>query len=126
MGAHACHPSAPALAAPVDTPRDRALALPPGWPVPLTPLVGRSADLAQVRALLAPDGQADTRLVTLTGAGGVGKTRLALQAAADLAGRVSRRASGWSNWRRWPTRALVPQAVARTRWACARSRAARC
>jgi predicted ATPase len=49
--------------------------------VPLTPLVGRDADLAQVRAVLAGPG---VRLVTLTGTGGVGKTRLSLAAAASL------------------------------------------
>ncbi|MFI7109519.1 BTAD domain-containing putative transcriptional regulator [Nonomuraea sp. NPDC050227] len=49
-------------------------------PAPLTPLVGRDADLAEVVALLA-----DSRLVTLTGPGGVGKTRLALAAARRLA-----------------------------------------
>jgi predicted ATPase/class 3 adenylate cyclase/DNA-binding CsgD family transcriptional regulator len=50
-------------------------------PVQLTNFVGRGAELAQVRELLA-----ENRLVTMTGAGGVGKTRLAIQAAAQLAG----------------------------------------
>jgi predicted ATPase/class 3 adenylate cyclase len=48
-------------------------------PVQPTPLVGRQAELAAVLGLLA-----ESRLVTLTGAGGSGKTRLALQAAAEL------------------------------------------
>ncbi|WP_317135592.1 AfsR/SARP family transcriptional regulator [Nonomuraea phyllanthi] len=57
--------------------------LPGGVPAPVTELVGREAELAEVRGLL------DTaRLVTLTGPGGVGKTRLALAAVADLAGPV--------------------------------------
>jgi predicted ATPase/class 3 adenylate cyclase len=50
-------------------------------PVPLTPLVGRDADLGQVCAALMRPG---VRLVTLTGTGGVGKTRLSLAAAASL------------------------------------------
>jgi predicted ATPase/class 3 adenylate cyclase len=50
-------------------------------PVPMTPLVGRERDLEQVHAALTRPG---VRLVTLTGTGGVGKTRLALAAAASL------------------------------------------
>src|SRR5499427_7644396 len=48
-------------------------------PAELTSFVGRRDELAEVRRLLA-----DSRLVTLTGVGGVGKTRLALRAAAGL------------------------------------------
>jgi predicted ATPase/class 3 adenylate cyclase len=50
-------------------------------PVPLTPLIGRERELGQVRAALT---RPEVRVVTLTGAGGVGKTRLALSAAASL------------------------------------------
>ena len=50
------------------------------FPVQLTPFVGRQDDIAAVREVLAA-----ARLVTLTGAGGIGKTRLAVQAAAGLA-----------------------------------------
>ena len=48
-------------------------------PAELTSFVGRRGELAAVRRLLA-----GSRLVTLTGVGGVGKTRLALRAAAGL------------------------------------------
>lgn len=49
-------------------------------PAQLTSFVGRSEEMAQVARLLQ-----DNRLVTLTGAGGVGKTRLAVHLVADLA-----------------------------------------
>ncbi|MBY0389071.1 MAG: LuxR C-terminal-related transcriptional regulator [Mycobacterium pseudokansasii] len=50
-------------------------------PVQLTSFVGRQGEMNDVRQILA-----DNRLVTLTGAGGVGKTRLAAQVAAQMAG----------------------------------------
>ena len=46
-------------------------------PAQATSFVGRSGELTEIGGLLA-----EARLVTLTGAGGVGKTRLAIQAAA--------------------------------------------
>jgi predicted ATPase/class 3 adenylate cyclase len=51
-------------------------------PAVATSIVGRERELRDARALLARD---DVRLVTLTGAGGAGKTRLALAVAGDVA-----------------------------------------
>jgi predicted ATPase len=50
-------------------------------PVALEPIVGRNREVEEVVDLLARDG---ARLVTLTGPGGIGKTRLALAASAEL------------------------------------------
>jgi predicted ATPase/DNA-binding XRE family transcriptional regulator len=56
----------------------------PQLPVWLTSFVGREAELDALRRLLDPGGSA-VRLVTLLGPGGVGKTRLAVAVAAELA-----------------------------------------
>ncbi|MGB3896837.1 MAG: LuxR family transcriptional regulator [Mycolicibacter sinensis] len=50
-------------------------------PVQLTTFVGRQAELANLRTALT-----ESRMITLTGAGGVGKTRLAVEVCAELAG----------------------------------------
>src|SRR5207248_9385905 len=54
---------------------------PISWPVQLTPLIGREKEVAAVQSLLQRE---HVRLVTLTGPGGTGKTRLGLQVAAEL------------------------------------------
>ncbi|MFE2294928.1 BTAD domain-containing putative transcriptional regulator [Streptomyces sp. NPDC059452] len=69
---------APELTAPSAAPDRRRPAT--NLPAPLTELIGREEALAEVERLLAT-----ARQVTLTGSGGVGKTRLALEAAARLA-----------------------------------------
>ncbi|HEU5470251.1 MAG TPA: BTAD domain-containing putative transcriptional regulator [Actinophytocola sp.] len=53
-----------------------------GVPAPLTTLIGRDAEIAELSALLA-----QRRLITLTGVGGCGKTRLAVAVAERVAGR---------------------------------------
>lgn len=85
----------------------QALSLPP-LPAQLNSFVGRAREVADVRQLLA-----SSRLVTLTGAGGCGKTRLALRVATDLcdpyAGLV-----GWVQLAPLADSSLVPQAVAKS------------
>src|SRR5215472_152251 len=75
-------------------------------PAELTSFVGRRGDLAEARRLLA-----GSRLVTLTGVGGVGKTRLALRAAAGLA-RAFRDGAWLVQLDQLRDQALVAQAVA--------------
>ena len=63
-----------------DPPAIRLLeSIPNNLPLPLTSFIGREVQIAQVKQLLK-----ETRLLTLTGSGGCGKSRLALQVAADI------------------------------------------
>jgi predicted ATPase/DNA-binding SARP family transcriptional activator len=72
-------------------PSERSERLPPSpserserLPAPATPFVGREDELAQIERLL---GDPACRLLTLLGPGGIGKTRLAIEAAGRQAGR---------------------------------------
>jgi transcriptional regulator with XRE-family HTH domain len=67
-------------------------------PSQLSSFIGRSGEMSELRALLK-----DHRLVTVTGAGGTGKTRLALELASACS-MTSPMASGSSSWRRCPIR----------------------
>ena len=87
-------PDLPADFPPLRTPE----ALPHNLPAQVTSFVGRERELAEVARLLAA-----TRLLTLTGTGGTGKTRLALQAAAaglGADGPPSGAPDGWPDG--WP------------------------
>src|SRR5205085_12399752 len=72
---------------PADFPPLRTLdTYPNNLPVQFTPFIGREQELTAVQQLLLRE---DVRLVTLTGPGGTGKTRLGLQAAAELSDRFA-------------------------------------
>ncbi len=74
-------------------------------PVHLTRFIGRTNELNEIARILS-----GTRLLTLTGAGGSGKTRLAREAAAHLAAHFAH--VGWVDLAPISDRALVPQQVA--------------
>ena len=77
-----------------------------GFPAVLTSFIGRAGPVREVAGLLE-----EHRLVTVTGPGGVGKTRLAGEVARRWrAG--SRTGRGWRSWRRCGTRRRLPAVVA--------------
>jgi hypothetical protein len=85
-------------------------------PAQLTSFVGRQAQMADVRGLLEGD-----RLVTLTGAGGMGKTRLAIQVAAAMAAEFGDRV--WYVDLAPITDPGLVAVTAAARWVCPTSRA---
>jgi non-specific serine/threonine protein kinase len=79
------HLGVAAYIAPTGQPRDHQFGHPlNNLPTPLTSFVGREKDKAAVQIHLLDRQAGAARLITLTGAGGIGKTRLALQAATEL------------------------------------------
>ena len=101
-----CHPALPA-----DFPRLLTLeSRPNNLPAQLTSFIGREDDLEALRRLIA-----ENRLVTLTGSGGCGKSRLAVQLAADLLERYPEGA-WWVELASVGDGALVADAVARGIW----------
>ncbi len=94
---------------PADFPPPRTLdARPNNLPLQLTSFVGREEEIAEIRQLLGR-----SRLLTLTGAGGTGKTRLALQVAAEILTEY-RDGSFFVDLSSVTDAALVPSVVARS------------
>ncbi|MBI4758573.1 MAG: hypothetical protein HY783_06185 [Chloroflexi bacterium] len=78
-------------------------------PIPLSSFIGREREMAEVKQLLR---SAKTRLLTFTGAGGCGKTRLAIQVAADLVDSF-KEGVWWVELAGLMDATLLPQAVAK-------------
>ncbi|PTT69358.1 hypothetical protein DBR22_04130 [Arthrobacter sp. HMWF013] len=83
----------PSLAAPAANGHRRIRQRLDNLPAGLTPLVGRESELGDICSLYRSEG---CRLVTVTGPGGTGKTRLAMAAAAKLGQRMAD-GVGWVN-----------------------------
>src|SRR6476469_5926809 len=84
----------------IDTPKN--------LPTPLSSFIGREREIADVKHLISI-----SRLVTLTGPGGCGKTRLAIQVASKVADAYADGA-WWVELAALADETLVPQAVAQT------------
>lgn len=97
-----CHPDLPETFPPLRT----LDALPNNLPVQLSSFVGRANEIMEVAQLLH-----ESRLLTLTGSGGCGKTRLALQVAADVLDRYPE-GVWWVDLAGLTDPALVPSAAA--------------
>ena len=77
-------------------------------PIPISSFVGRGHELAVIKEMLS-----NSRLVTLTGVGGSGKTRLAIRVATDLIN-FYKHGVWWVDFSSLSNAALVPQAVAKS------------
>jgi predicted ATPase len=84
------------------------LLLPESAPIPRTRLIGRESERATARSLLLADA---SPLLTLVGPGGVGKTRLALAIASDVATRFAEDVA-WVDFSSVHDPALVPGTIA--------------
>lgn len=97
----------PSLEPPIVEGRQRTRPRLNNLPAALTPMVGRDAELGEVCSLYRSEG---CRLVTVTGAGGTGKTRLAMAAASRLGERMPDGA-GWVNLSPLTQAEQVPGAI---------------
>jgi predicted ATPase len=70
----------------IDPGTRHAVSRPGNLPVPRTAFIGREREVANLRQLLSRE---DVRLVTLTGPGGIGKTRLALHVVSEMSDRFA-------------------------------------